>query len=511
MKRWLRGGVAICMSVAMLTGCSLDFSKGSDKGSQEPRSLKVMYYNESSFFQEYGMLYSAIYPNVDIEVIESNQVYNTYMEENDNDYQKALTAFIEKEQPDVMMIDTSQIENLSNEGKLYDLDTYVSDKKYNVEGLLPGVIDSMKDYGNGKVFAIPTNFYTQVLFYNKDLFDKFNIPYPTDQMTWNEVMDRAKMFPTDAEPLERVFGLKLGWSSDLSELVNTLSRGEGLKQYNEETLQMTMDTPAWHSLVEQAQSILNSDALYFEDYRYGRDGIVYFEENNDYYASEPFFSGRLAMMLEGSYYLDQIKNAQDYGQDPDSIIQNWDIVTAPVNSQNPDTSYYTNYYNLFAINASSTNIETAWNFISYVTGDEYARVKSKGYSGSLPLRTKYLEASSDRNYEAFYKLKPAIDTSDYSKLPERYQYEFYDVSRTAFDRLNKGELTVAEALAELQLKGNELLATDKMTKEEQDNYFNELNQRYMNDSGSSVSIFSEAAGEDSTEVSDSTEEVTSEE
>ncbi|HIW31597.1 MAG TPA: hypothetical protein IAA29_02320, partial [Candidatus Paenibacillus intestinavium] len=83
-----------------------------------------------------------------------------------------------------------------------------------------------------------------------------------------------------------------------------------------------------------------------------------------------------------------------------------------------------------------------------------------------------------------YKLKPLNVDIDYNKTPERYQYEYYNVSTEVFNKVNNGDITVAEALAELQLRGNELLATGKMTKEEQEKYWEEQNQMYMEDSGS---------------------------
>jgi len=486
MKKWLKGGIALCLTVAMLTGCSLGFGKDGSDNENQARTLKVMYYDESSFFQEYGMLYSALYPNVEIQVVETNQIQNTFMEENDNDYDKALAAFIEKEQPDILMLEPTQLEKLGVEGKLYDIESYVTDSKYNMDGLVPGVIDAMKGYGGGNLYAIPTNFSTQALYYNKDLFDEYNVPYPTDQMTWTEVINLANMFPTDGDPLERIFGLKMGWNKELSTMVDILANTEGLKAFDPTTLQMTIDTPAWASIVEQAQSVLKSDVLFYDDMIYGggRDGVVYFDQNADYYSQNPFFSGRLAMSVDSNYFVNQIEDAKTYAANPEDIIENWDMVTAPVGSQNPDSSYYTNYYNLFAINAASTNVEEAWKFISYITGDEYARVKTKISYGNLPLRTKYMEMDTERNYAAFYKLKPMIQTIDYTKIPEMYQYEYYNVSTETFSKVTNGDITVAEALAELQLRGNELLATGKMTKEEQEKYWEEQNQLYMEDGGS---------------------------
>ena len=480
----MKSGIALCLTIVMLTGCS--FGKGDTGKENEARTLKVMYYDESSFFQDYGMLYSALYPNVEIQVVNTNQIHNTLMEENDNDYDKALAAFIDKEQPDILMLEPTQVEKLAADGKLYDIESYVTDSKYNADGLIPGVIDAMKGYGGGNLYAIPTNFSTQALYYNKDLFDEYSIPYPTDQMTWTEVINLANMFPKDGEPLERVFGLKMGWSKELSEMVSLLARTEGLKEFDENTLQMTVDTPAWASIVEQAQSVLKSDVLFYDDMLYGggEDGIMYFEQNGDYYSNNPFFSGRLAMSVDGNYFVSQIEDAKTYAQNPEDIVENWDIVTAPVGSQNPDVSASTSYYNLFAINAASTNVEEAWKLIAYITGDEYARVKSKVSYGSLPLRTKYMQLDSDRNYAAFYKLKPMKQNIDYNKIPERYQYEYYNVSTETFNKVNNGEITVSEALAELQLRGNELLATGKMTKEEQEKYWEEQNQMYMENGGS---------------------------
>ncbi|HIW34141.1 MAG TPA: extracellular solute-binding protein [Candidatus Paenibacillus intestinavium] len=489
MRKWLKGGVAICLTVVMLTGCSLGFGQdGSDK-ENEARTLKVMYYDENGFFQRYGMLYSALYPNVEIQVVTTNEIHNTLMEENDNDYDKALAAFIEQEQPDVLMLDPSQLEKMGSEGKLYNIESYVMNSKYNADGLVPGVIDAMKGYGDGNLYAIPMNFYTQALFYNKDLFDEHNVPYPTDQMTWTEVINLAKLFPTDGDPLERIFGLKMARSRELNDIVTTLSSTEGLKVFDENTLQMTIDTPAWASIVEQAQSVLKTDVLFYDDMLRGSsDGVVYFNQDGNYFNNDPFFTGRLAMRVDSNYFVNRIENAKSYSQNSEVIIENWDLVTAPVGAQNPDISYYASYNDLFAINAASTNIQDAWNFISYITGDEYARIQSKFTYGELTLRTQYLELDPERNYAAFYKLKPFDQNIDYTKVPERYQYEYYNVATETFNKVTNGEISIVEALAQLQLRGNELLATEKMTKEEQEKYWEEQNQMHTESSSGSVQM-----------------------
>ena len=49
---------------------------------------------------------------------------------------------------------------------------------------------------------------------------------------------------------------------------------------------------------------------------------------------------------------------------------------------------------------------TAWKFLKYVTGNEYARVTAKRQTGSMPVRTKYLKDEEGHNLAAFYALKP---------------------------------------------------------------------------------------------------------
>ncbi|MCZ8513731.1 ABC transporter substrate-binding protein [Paenibacillus filicis] len=61
-------------------------------------------------------------------------------------------------------------------------------KKYNVDfsRMEPTVADSVKQISPDKIYGIPVFNNNMVLYYNKDLFDKFGVPYPKDGMTWTE-------------------------------------------------------------------------------------------------------------------------------------------------------------------------------------------------------------------------------------------------------------------------------------------------------------------------------------
>lgn len=51
---------------------------------------------------------------------------------------------------------------------------------------------------------------TRALFYNKDLFDRYGVPYPTNAMTWDDVLALAKRFPTKGEGEGRIYGFGSG-------------------------------------------------------------------------------------------------------------------------------------------------------------------------------------------------------------------------------------------------------------------------------------------------------------
>jgi multiple sugar transport system substrate-binding protein len=58
----------------------------------------------------------------------------------------------------------------------------------------PVALSAIKNYGSrGQLYALPIFENFSALYYNKDLFDKFKVPYPRDGMSWNEVIELAKL------------------------------------------------------------------------------------------------------------------------------------------------------------------------------------------------------------------------------------------------------------------------------------------------------------------------------
>ncbi|MFD1953191.1 ABC transporter substrate-binding protein [Paenibacillus thailandensis] len=458
MKRLLKMMLPAALTVSMLAGCS--FGGSSDPKKNEQASIKVMYYDEQQFFRDYGMLFSALYPNIDIEVVSTQ----TVRYEEGKDMEAEMMKFIEENQPDVLMLDSEQYEKMAAEGKLYDLETRMSQEKYNTENIVPGLIDYLKEKGGGKLYGMVPDFYGQALYYNKDLFDKYNIPYPTDRMSWNDVLQLARMFPTDGSDKDRVYGLKMSYDKSLFQIGNTIGNTNGLSFVNANKKEVTINTDGWKSVFQTALDAIDSKTLYFESENQ-QDAQTY----EDYLMSDPFISGRLAMMVEGPWMRQQIEEAENYLKDKAEVVKNWDLVTVPVDPQNPDYSSAMSFNTIYAINAQSPSTDAAWQFINYVTSDEYARVASKsGFYNGFPIRTDYIKDEEGRNYAAFYALKPSTRNpyGEFDKLPSNFYMEFDGIANQELTGVQEGTKTLDEALQSLQEKGQAALI--KAEQEEQE-------------------------------------------
>ncbi len=454
MKKSLKFVLPMLTISLAATGCS--FGSGSDNTEGEQSTLRVMYYDEGSFFQDYGMLFSALNPNVDVEVVSTQSMYQGG---EITDYNKAMYDFIDKERPDIVMLSPDQYTKLGQDGKLYELDAVMEKEKYDTEGLVPGMLDYLRELGGGKIYGMTPTFSSQVLMYNKDLFDKYQIPYPTDKMSWNEVIQTAQLFPTDGDEKERVYGLKVGYSDSLFEMASMLAMTEGVNYVNAAQKLMTINSDTWKNSFQTALDAINSNALYFESRNQGdmNGGATSYEE---YLLRDPFIGGRLAMTIGETYIIDQIKQAKQNEQVKDKIISNWDMVTVPVGQQNPDQSYMMNFYNLFAISADSPNKEVAWDFIDYFTSRDYAkvRVKSRNFNG-FPVRTEFIKDDEGRHYEAFYALKPSVNNmySNYTNLPQTFWGEFNNLMEQELKKVQDGSAELGVTIDMLQVKGQELL------------------------------------------------------
>lgn len=450
-------GVGLTAAMLLVSGCS----KGNATTSDETRTtLKVMYYDERAFFQSYGMIYSALHSNIDFEVISNQTVY----QDPNGDYSTNMKKLIDEQKPDILMLDNSLFREFSEEGKLLDLDTIAQDKSFKPDTLVPGLLEYLRDLGGGKLYGMSPNMYSQVIYYNKDLFSKHGVDLPKDGMSWDELFALAKRFPTDGDKDSRVYGLSLGWNgADAYQLGSMIASTQNLSMINPVDMKVTLNTPAWKKSFETAFEVVKSNALHSQNMNEGMGGTTF--NYDDYLLQDPFVSGKVAMKMEAQYLMDQITQAQKSPTVKDKAVKEWGIVTMPVDPANPDRSPYVNLNSLFAVSAKSENADAAKEFLAYVMGEDFARVSSKAQMGGLPVRTTAYEDKEGRNLKAFYMLKPMESPMNnlYAKLPMNFYGILDGTVRGAVQGAFDGNKSLDDALkeAETQLQAELIKAQEE--------------------------------------------------
>lgn len=455
--RFEKLGKTILMSTLLagvLAGCS---TGGNESKENVKSTLKVMHYDERSFYQQYGMLFSTLYPNIEIEVISTQGVY-----QEGKDYRESMKEFIEKEKPDVLMIDAEQYSEMAGEGKLYNLESFIKKDKFDLEGIAPGIIDYIKQQSDGILYGLAPEFYSQAIYYNKDLFAKHGVTLPKDRMSWDEVLQLAARFPTTGSKEDRVYGFKAGYQTSLYYFGLSIGTSQGLSYINPTTMQLMINSDSWKTVFETADKAIKSGSLYIEDPNQNGGGGSY----EEYLLRDAFIGGKVAMVMEGNYLMNQIKEAKNVLKEGKGV-QNWDVVTVPVNPQAPDESTGMSLSQIFAIDAKTANADAAWQFVSYINGDDFARVTSKLQNGGFPSRTKYLESSEGIHMEAFYSLKPAQNNmyKGFDKIPQQFYMKFEPLTQQEFQKVTDGKATISEALDTLQAKGQQLLTEESKNAE----------------------------------------------
>ncbi len=150
--------------------------------------------------QKFAAMFEASHPGVKVQVEAYGDGYDD----------KIAAGFGAGDPPDVMYM-----WNFPNyAASLLPLDAYVAKGGIDMAdfgaGLLPYASVNNPD-GSTSLMGIPAGYTTYVAYYNKDLFDKAGLPYPTDAWTWADLRAAAAKI---ANPEAKVYGYGVDGNPD---------------------------------------------------------------------------------------------------------------------------------------------------------------------------------------------------------------------------------------------------------------------------------------------------------
>jgi multiple sugar transport system substrate-binding protein len=117
--------------------------------------------------------------------------------------QKVLTLIAGGKPPDLFVSGDVQIANMVSKNYAADLNTFAQDENYDLSKIYSQIIDGLTF--NGSLAGLTDNWDTQVMYYNKTMFEKAGVPLPTADWTWDDFESAAQKL-TAGEGTHKQYG-----------------------------------------------------------------------------------------------------------------------------------------------------------------------------------------------------------------------------------------------------------------------------------------------------------------
>ena len=236
---------------------------------------------------------------------------------------------------------------------------------------------------DGKLWGIPKEIQTFGLFYNKDVFDRYGVPYPNESWTWDDLLEAAKALTKDTDGDERIDIYGLGGQSLAANVANMIYQNGG----------SILDKRRRNSLLETPEA---REAIKFVFSLYKQRLMPTIPETSKAFGHEldMFQMGRMAMFWGNYSYVNAIKTTQP--------LLNYSVAFPPKKVSRH--CYYDP--NAFVITRGRPSVikKAAWRYIEYHSGLE-AQTKLGREGEGLPFNRTAVTLVVDTEYAKKHNLK----------------------------------------------------------------------------------------------------------
>ena len=355
----------------------------------------------------------------------------------------------------------------SETGIVLELDPYLDQYGLEIDDATawPGLREQVSF--DGKQYGVPLSVNGRILFYNKNIFDRFNVPYPEAPLTWREFIEIAKNVTYMAEnPYDSIYGIvKLGHT----DIFHTL-RGEFFSPDGTEVLvdsdAMVRAVQLYRDLADVHGVRLNADEFAELTGRSGGD-----------VSQELFAQGRFAMIVRPKSLLAYLRQAVDHQRDQ---LEKWQADPDRGNKPRPEVirvgaTLMPHFEGLppaigvgarsVAVNRQSTKREAVLRFLSFLRSEEYCRIVNQTLD-YLPPIPEFVDAGLSPGYPELSEIKvhrANVESLAYGYSPRKSPFlSVIDLNRVItrhLERLNANPaLDTREALRQAKQEAEALIA-----------------------------------------------------
>ena len=355
----------LSLAAALLATLSLGLASacgGSDQSSSSSGSIRFLVFGDPPEINAYRTLIKAFTqaePDVDVQLIEAS--------DREDLLARLSTSLAGGSPPDLFLMNYRFYGQFAARGVLEPLEPYADDsQEFELAEFYPQAVDAFR--WDGEVTCLPQNISSLVVYFNRDLFRRFNVPPPTNAMPWNEFVARAAQmtrdkdgqvvrgadpdFPMPNTAEAEIYGL--GVEPTIIRLAPFIwSNGGEVVDDEEEPTRFALDG------LEAKQAV---DAFFQLKTLHGvvpTDQEVEAEDDESRFAN-----GRLAMLLTSRRSVPTFREAAKF---------DWDVVSLPV-FREPAGILHSDAY---CMTKASKAKDAAWRFVEYALGPRGAPVVAR--------------------------------------------------------------------------------------------------------------------------------------
>jgi multiple sugar transport system substrate-binding protein len=297
--------------------------------------------------------------------------------------------------PDVLITWNGRLLPYDSDGLLADMTADMQKEQIDLNRFEPTTIQAIKMASDkGEMYGLPWAVQFDALYYNKDIFDKYGVPYPKDGMTWDDTIELSKKV-SRSEGATNYLGFD-------PQAMERLSYSYSLASVDAKTNKAIVNNESWRKIFELGKKIYDVP---------GNKPPKYFTGGNDL-----FMKDRVLAMMPAVNLIPRLQEMADQGNP-----MNWDLVQFPSFTDKP--SVYENNTHLLAVTKTSKNRQAAIQALKAITSDEAQTVSSRKTARLTPLKNSQITAVfgadiptlKGRHVEGIFKSKPGepLLMSDY--------------------------------------------------------------------------------------------------
>lgn len=383
--------------------------ESTEAAAAEPVTISYCNFNSSggneATLQKMYEAFQKEYPNITVEI--ETIGYNDY-------FTQMQTRVAGGTAPDCYELNIENFAAYSAKGVLSEV------SGVDFSGINPTALEAFQV--DGKQYGVPGCFSNVILIYNKDLFDKAGVDYPTNDWTWEDAQKAAEKIRALDKDTFGIFA-----PITYNEFFKVAAQYGG-SLLNADKTEFTVNSP---ENVEAATMMVE---------RITKSNVAPSEKQlggmGDW---DLFMSGRLGMIPTGIWAFGTFTEGCDF---------NWDICVEPGQKQKA-THFFSN---ALVVNADSSKKEAASTWINWLAGSPEAAKLRIEAGWDLPAITdeavlsSYLQITPPDNKQAVF------DSLDYLVTPpviEQYSL-MSDIITQKLALAATGEITPEEALNQAQ-------------------------------------------------------------